>query len=87
MFQKENKLPTIDDMLKDIEGLNGNPDVKAVLQRFIKDNLLGATGVIIIYTHGKSVNIDGSKFSDPEAVWALEKAKNQILNKGLSFND
>jgi hypothetical protein len=87
MFHKENKSVPIEDLLKDIDGFNGNPDVKTVIMRFIKNELMSASGVIIISTQGKHVNIDGTKFSDPEAVWALEKAKHQILSKGLSFND
>lgn len=87
MSNKEHKTLSPEDLLKDIEGLNGNPDVKAVLQRFIRENLIGATGIIIIYTRGKNVDIDGSKFSEPEGVWALEKAKHKMLDKGLSFND
>lgn len=87
MFHKENKASSIEELLKDIDGFNGNSDVKTALMRFIKNELMSANGIIIISTQGKHVNIDGTKFSDPEAVWALEKAKHQILSKGLSFND
>ena len=43
-------------------------------------------GLLIIWTSGKDVEIDGTRFRDAEAVWALSKALNQILNKGISFN-
>lgn len=84
MFKRE-KTATIDELLKDIESLNGNVDVKTVLERFINNNLMDATGVMIIWTSGKRVDIDGSKFSEVEAYWALGKAQHELLNKGISF--
>jgi len=84
---KQAKRETIEELLKSVEAFNGNDDVKSALRRFIEHNLLMANGVIIIWTHGKHVDIDGTNFSEPEAVWALEKAKHQLLDKGLSFND
>jgi hypothetical protein len=86
MFRKDKTL-TPEDLLKDIEALNGNSDVKDVLRRFILNNLLDTNGIIIIFLQGKHVNIDGTKFSEPESVWALEKAKHKIMEKGISFND
>lgn len=86
MVHKDKNLP-LEELLKDIETFNGNQDVRSVLIRFVKNEMINTSGLIIISTQGKHVNIDGTKFSDPEAVWALEKAKHQILNKGLSFDD
>ena len=84
---KRNGIPSIEAMLESIEGLNADEGVKGVIARFLNDDIMSATGIMIISTHGKNVDINGSKFSETEATWALEKAKYQILNKGLSFND
>ena len=82
--QNEN---SVEKLLETINGLNGDEDVKITIRNFLEKNILMATGIMIIWTHGKHVDIDGTRFSEPEAVWALEKAKHQLLDKGLSFND
>lgn len=85
---KGNKqVQSVEEMLATIDGLNGDEEVKEVIRRFLKNSLLVSNGIIIIYTYGKHVGIDGTKFSEPEAIWALQKAQHQLLNKGLSFND
>ena len=89
MLNSKNRKDTnsIETLLESVSGLNGDEAVKDVIRRFCEQNLLMSNGIIIIYTYGKHVGIDGTKFSEPEAVWALEKAKHQLLDKGLSFND
>jgi hypothetical protein len=84
---KKKETCSVERLLRDIDELSGSEGVKKVLQRFIEDHMALTEGIILIYTHGKSVDIDGTRFTDPEAVWALNKALNQILNKGLSLND
>lgn len=79
--------PTAEELLKSVDAFNGDIEVKRLLKRFIVENLLMANGMIIIWTHGKHVEIDGTRFSETESVWALEKAKSHILNAGLSFDD
>ena len=75
-----------DELLKDLACLNGNQEVIQLLRRFIKDDLLMTDGLILIKTAGKHVNIDGTRFNELEAVWALAKAQHELLNKGLSFD-
>lgn len=76
---------SIEKLLSDIDGLDGSEAVRNVIKKFIRTDMSMADGLLIIYTRGKNVDIDGTRFTDSEAVWALMKAVNQILNKGLSF--
>jgi len=87
MFKKHTNIIPIEKLLNDIQGLDGNGEVKQALERFIINNMAMSDGILIVWTHGKRVDIDGTKFSEVEAVWAMEKAKHELLNKGLSFND
>lgn len=77
MFKSTNT--TVNDVI-------GNNDVKQTLEKFINNELVKATGIILIWQNGDHVFIDGSGFSETEAIWALEKTKNDILNKGMKFN-
>jgi len=77
---------TIEKLLEDIDNLNGDDDVKKVLKQFVEHNLMMASGLLIIWTSGKHVEIDGTHFSETESVWALEKAKYHVMSKGISFN-
>jgi len=86
-MSKQKEPLTIDKLLESIDYYNGDSDIKLVIKKFVEKNLITATGLLIIWTHGAGVDIDGSRFSDTEAVWALEKAKFDILDKGISFND
>ena len=76
---------SIEKLLSDIDSLDGSEAVRSVIKKFIRTDMPMADGLLIIYTRGKNVDIDGTRFTDSEAVWALSKAVNQILNKGLSF--
>jgi len=78
---------TIEQLLGDIESRNGDAGVKRILKKFVDNNLIMASGILIIWTNGKSVQIDGSRFSDPETAWALQKALYEVMSKGISFND
>jgi hypothetical protein len=86
MFKKNtDNANSIEKLLSDIDGLDGSEAVRRVIKKFIGTDMAMADGLLIIYTRGKSVDIDGTRFTDSEAVWALSKATNQILNNGLSF--
>lgn len=85
MFNRKTDNNSIEKMLNDIDALDGSESVRNVIKNFIKNDMALADGLLIIYTRGKNVDIDGTRFTDSEAVWALSKAINQILNKGLSF--
>lgn len=81
----KNNNTTIEELLKDVEVFSGNADVKSVLKRFIENDMLDATGLIIIWPHGEHVGIDGTPFSEPEGIWAFEKAKHEFLHGGIKF--
>jgi len=44
-------------------------------------------GIILITIQGKHIGFDSVGFDEAEAIWALNKAIQQILNKGISLND
>lgn len=84
---KPKEVIPLEKLLENIEIYTGDADIKRVLQKFVEQNLIMATGIMIIWTHGKHVEIDGTRFSEPESVWALDKAKHYIHTKGISFDD
>ena len=83
-MEKREPIP-VDELLKDIEVYGGSEEVKATLRRFIQEDMADASGIIIIWPHGKHVSIDGTPFSETEGVWALEKAKYELLRGGIKF--
>lgn len=85
MFQKKPEPIDVDKLLKTLENNSGNDDVKRVLHNFIEKHLIGTTGILLIWTEGNHVDIEGSHFTEPEAVWILEKAKMKTLNKVITF--
>jgi len=87
MFSRKADNASIEKMLEAVDALNGSEDIKKLLQNFIKYKLLGANSLILIWTYGKHVGVDATKMSEPESVWAFEKAKHELLHKGLSLND
>ena len=89
MFRNNNKIQdsSIEKLLENIDSFNGSENIKKVLNKFVKNKILMADGIMLIWTHGKHVDVDGTNFSDCEAVWVLGKAKHQIYDNGLSFND
>ena len=85
MFNRKSKPLDLDKLLSDLENANANDEIKQVLHRFISSEIVGTTGILIVWTKGNSVDIEGSHFSEPEVVWALEKAKSRVLNKMITF--
>lgn len=61
-------------------------DINALISKFIANELPKTDGIMLIYRQGDHVGIDATGFTDVEAVWALEKAKHELLGKGLTFN-
>lgn len=81
MFGKKHSVVTVEDLLRDLEDHNGDADVIRILKQFIDNNLMATTGIILIWVEGKNAYIEGSRISEQEAIWALEKAKVETLNK------
>lgn len=85
MFHKENKSIPIEDLLKDIDGLNINPDVANLIRNFIKQHAPGATGLMIAWTYGEHADVDATKMSEAEVVWLGHKIIDSALNKRIKF--
>lgn len=87
IFNKNKKNITIDELLSQLDNIECDPDVKQLLYNFITDGrLTKAHGILIIHTFGKDgVDIDGTHYTEQDAVWAFEKAKYKLLQKLISF--
>lgn len=77
---------TINSLLREIEDFNkGTENIKATLKKFISSDLPSATGMIIIWSDSRDVNIESCDFNQVEATWALSTALFKLHNKGLTL--
>ena len=87
MKMKNQKTLSIEELLEGVKGATGDEGTKKVLEDFVEHHLIGATGLILIWTEGKHTEISASRFSEAEAVWAISKAWHNVMSGKLSFND
>ena len=80
------KIVTIEDLLKDLDGLNGKPQVIDLLHRFIKDELFITDGLLLVKIQGPHVEVDATPLCEQELVWIGNKIAFESMNGGLTFD-